>query len=370
MRDEDKTREQLIVELKKLRRKIAFLEDVHAPGASIGDPIDCSPEEYIDADCARTNTESTINKYFRNPGDGTIRPPTDLRRLEEDLRKARDELEVRVRERTAELDKASMALLASKTLFESFARVSPVGIFRTDAGGNYIYVNQRWCDMAGIKSEDSFGAGWLKAVHPQDRERISEEWYNCTREKKPFKSEYRLQQPDGTVTILLGQALAELGAKGEVVGYVGTATDITEQKGTVERLRESEERLRLSLEGSDVGVWDRDVQTGEIVSFRSWASILGYSEEEIELHTRMWERDLHPEDKEWVLKALSDHLEGKTDFYEAEYRMRSKSGEWRWILGRGKVIERDSGGKPLRAVGINMDVTKRKKAEEASRETD
>lgn len=134
--------------------------------------------------------------------------------------------------------------------------------------------------------------------------------------------------------------------------------------------RESiEESIRLSIEGSKVGVWDWDIPTGRVISY-NWAEMLGYPPEEIPSHDSMWENSLHPEDRERMLQTLEEHMAGKTPLYESEYRLRAKSGEWRWILGRGKVIERDEAGGPLRAVGIHLDVTERKETEEALRRSE
>ncbi|NTW36545.1 MAG: PAS domain S-box protein [Syntrophobacteraceae bacterium] len=128
-------------------------------------------------------------------------------------------------------------------MFESLARMSPVGIFRTDLKGNCIYVNERWCEIAGLTVEAALGEGWVKAIHPGDRQRVFEEWYRSAQENRPFRSEYRFQRPDGLSTSVLGQASAELNPTGEVVGYVGTVTDITQQKKAEEALQEARDEL-------------------------------------------------------------------------------------------------------------------------------
>jgi two-component system sensor histidine kinase UhpB len=129
--------------------------------------------------------------------------------------------------------------------------------------------------------------------------------------------------------------------------------------------QQSDERMRLSLEGSDVGLWDWNVSTGEVVSVRHWAEILGYAPKEIESSFPAWQQYVHPDDRAWVMRAMQDHLEGRTPFYETVHRLRAKSGEWRWVLERGKVIGRDAAGTPLRVVGMLADVTTQKRAQEA-----
>lgn len=129
----------------------------------------------------------------------------------------------------------------------------------------------------------------------------------------------------------------------------------------IDSLRQSEERLNLALQGADLGMWDWDIETGKVVFNDRWADMLGYSTDEIEPHVNSWEKLLHPDDKPLVMKMLTAHLDGKSPFYETEHRLRTKSGEWKWILDKGKVTKRDEKGRPLRAVGTHLDVTERKR---------
>ncbi len=140
---------------------------------------------------------------------------------------------------------------------------------------------------------------------------------------------------------------------------------VEEHKTTEKALKESEERFNLVLKAADIAAWDWDVKTGDTVFDEHWAGMLGYLLEEIEQNVSTWEKLLHPDDKSKVMKVLNRHLEGQTPFYETEFRMRTKSGEWLWILVRGKVIARDKDGKAIRMTGTHLDVTDRKLAEEA-----
>jgi len=135
--------------------------------------------------------------------------------------------------------RAEEALRESERRYHTLAKVSPVGIFHTDAQGDCIYVNKRWCEMSGLTLEESLGQGWLCALHPEDRERIINQWVRTVLEGWPFKSEYRFQRPDGVITWVFGQAIADLGENGELLGYVGTITDISERKLAEEQLRQN-----------------------------------------------------------------------------------------------------------------------------------
>jgi PAS domain S-box-containing protein len=131
--------------------------------------------------------------------------------------------------------------------------------------------------------------------------------------------------------------------------------------------RVHEEQLDLALWGGNLGAWDWNVTTGEVFFDQRWCTMLGYVQEEIAPHLRSWEALVHPEDMPWVQRTLAAHLNGETEYYEAEYRIRHKSGSWSWILDKGRVVERAVDGTPLRAAGIHQEITARKELAEAHR---
>jgi len=141
--------------------------------------------------------------------------------------------------------------------------------------------------------------------------------------------------------------------------FVGMVIDITERKRAEEEVKANKERLELALKGGDLGLWDWNIQTGEVIFNERWTRMLGYSLKEIEPNVESWEKLVHPEDMPGVRKILQAHLDGKTKIYQTEHRMRAKSGEWKWIMDRGKVVARDEEGKPLRATGTHQDITDR-----------
>jgi signal transduction histidine kinase len=129
------------------------------------------------------------------------------------------------------------------------------------------------------------------------------------------------------------------------------------------QLEESRARLDLALKGGDLGAWDWNVCSGEISFSRCTAYLAAVDIGETKPHIKSWEKLIHPEDRPRVMEVLQAHLAGKRRFYQAEYRLRTKSSRWVWILDRGQVVERDHCGKPLRMAGTHLDVTSRKIAE-------
>src|SRR4051794_17147632 len=131
-----------------------------------------------------------------------------------------------------------------------------------------------------------------------------------------------------------------------------------------ERLAASEERLALALDAARDGLWDWDVCTGDAHFSERWATMLGYTPDEIEPRIGSWEKLIHSDDLSATLAALAECRRGRTTSYEAEYRMPSKIGNWLWILSRGKVVSRNPAGGALRMVGTHTDITARKRAEQ------
>ncbi len=139
--------------------------------------------------------------------------------------------------------------------------------------------------------------------------------------------------------------------------------DISDRKQAEAALLLSEERFELAFEGSAMGLWDWNLVTAEVYFNSRWKTMLGYEVEEIENNIASWEELVHPEDWRSVKAALNAHLEGKEPTYEKEFRMLTKSGEWKWILSQAKVMERDASGNPVRMTGTHTDISDRKQAE-------
>ena len=125
---------------------------------------------------------------------------------------------------------AQEKLRLSEERYRTLARVSPVGLFRTDSRGRCTYINEQACLLTGLTPEQAEGMGWIDALHPEDAERVTREWEITAASGQPFHSEYRFRRPDGFTTWVLGKALADRGPDRSIMGFVGTVTDITERK--------------------------------------------------------------------------------------------------------------------------------------------
>jgi PAS domain S-box-containing protein len=144
-------------------------------------------------------------------------------------------------------DSLTWALREFERRYAILVDASPVGIFHTDAEGQCLYVNRKWCEIAGLTEDQARGTGWVQALHPDDRARIFREWSEAASRQRPFVSEYRFQRPDGTIAWVLGQGVAERGSAEEVLGYVGTITDITTHRRVDEALNTAQEGFEAQL---------------------------------------------------------------------------------------------------------------------------
>ena len=168
------------------------------------------------------------------------------------------------------------------------------------------------------------------------------------------------------------QAPAPLPVRGsdELVELIGGFNRLVATLGEREQaLRDSEYRWKFALEGAGDGLWDWDIQAGRTYYSKAWKSMLGFEEGEIGSGLQEWADRLHPDDRAGAAAALDEHLQGRTEVYAHEVRMRNRDGSYRWILGRGVVVARGDQGQPLRMLGTHADISARRAAADAMRQS-
>lgn len=156
------------------------------------------------------------------------------------------------------------ALLESEHRYAALAKVAPVGIFRTDLEGNCLYGNDRSFEMIGVSEAEAMGTGWRKRLHPEDCDRVITAWSNFIQRGVPFNCEYRFIRPNGTVIWVFGQAVAEKDADGNVIGFVGTITDISEQQAVLRERKQTEAILDSYNKTLEIQVAQRTAELAEI----------------------------------------------------------------------------------------------------------
>jgi len=325
-----------------------------------------------------------------------------------------EELEQRIRElekAAAEHERIEQALKQSEERYRLLAENVTDVIWVMDENLEFTYISPSIERLSGFTPEQAMEQGSSVHLTPASLEfanKVFEEHFKVFMESpdtvpEPLKVELEDVRKDGSTGWSELNTMLLRSPEGEFAGFVGVSRDITKRKQAEEELkrhhdhleelvakrtgelrksneelqleiaergraeaalRESEERLELALRGGDLGLWDWNVVTGELVVNQRCAEMVGYTLDEIGPHIRWYEETLLPDEKPGILEKMTAHLRGKTPLFEAEHRLPTKSGDWIWVLSRGRVVERAEDGKALRVTGTNLDITRRKQAEE------
>ncbi|MBN1487418.1 MAG: PAS domain-containing protein, partial [Anaerolineae bacterium] len=202
---------------------------------------------------------------------------------------------------------------------------------------------------------------------PEDRPVILAAFERCVEEGIGYDLEFPITTAQGQKKWIRTTAQAQK-EDGKIIKVLGNFMDITEHKLAAEAMRESQERLDTAVESAGIGLWNWYIQTGETIFNERWAEIIGYTLEELQpVSIETWYTFVHPDDLEKSRSLLEQHFAGELDYYECEARMHHKNGNWVWILDRGRVVEWDKTGIPIRMAGAHTDITQRKQAEIALR---
>lgn len=248
-----------------------------------------------------------------------------------------------------------------KTVIDNF----PGGISLCDTDLRFTTYNDQFMQLLDFPPE-LFVKGWagfeelahFNAMRGEYGPGDPQEQVRATVERARNFQAHRIerQRPNGRWLEIQGTPIAS-------GGFVTSYVDITTRKQAEEALKKSEERWNFALEGANEGVWDWNFQTGEVVYSKRWKEMFGYAEADIGNTTSEWLERVHPDDMETVGISIELHLYTMTKPPSIEYRFRCKDGSWKWTLGRGMVVKRNTEGKPLRLVGTNSDISERKQIE-------
>jgi len=321
----------------------------------------------------------------RDRGISFVLDISERKRMEVALRQAKEELEVRVAERTAELltanrrleEELAERLRIAQALRESEERYRQVSevtsdyaySLRIEANGRVVF---EWYTGAferitGFAQTDiSSLRGIMELIHPDDRPALVQRMTRLLA-GETVVTDFRMRTKPGEYRWLRDRGRPQWDAtQGRVVRIVGAASDVTEAKHAEEALRESEERFSLAVAGANDGVWDWRMDVNEVYLSPRWKAILGLAPEDLGTDPQGWVERLHPGDADRVAAEVAAHLEGRTPDLHVEYRLRHRDGSYRWVLSRGVAV-RDASGKAYRMAGSLTDITPRKQAEEEAR---
>lgn len=252
----------------------------------------------------------------------------------------------------------------SENNYRSIFENASIGMISIDINGKLSQSNGAFSEMLGYSNGELNGKSLLDIFLPEDAQLVKEcykkfvagETENMQVEKKLVANGGRIIWANVHIS-----ALKEI--DGNVFRFIGQVQNITDRKLAEKKLRKSEERYALIIEGASDGIWDRDLLTGDVYFSPRWKQMLGYKDDEFRNNIKNLYSIIHPSDIDMVSNEIKKHLNGNTSHYISEFRIRHKDGSYRWVLARG-ATKRDDSGKPVRFAGSHTDITERKLMEE------
>jgi PAS domain S-box-containing protein len=251
-------------------------------------------------------------------------------------------------------------------VYRHLADAVPHLVWMARPDGTVFYYNNHVERYSGFERHRDGTWVWAAVLHPDDAERTAEVWQHALDEGTSYEVEHRVRMADGTYRWHVSRALPMVDEDGQVVRWYGTATDVHRMKEAEAALRENEERLRLAQRAANMGSWDIDLKTGGVTWSDGLFDLFGLPSEEGVPSAEAWTRRLHPDDRGRIDQQVAAAIEAGGP-YENEFRVVLPDGEVVWLAAQGHVLH-DTSGHPVRFLGVNYDVTFRKRTEAALRE--
>ncbi len=235
-------------------------------------------------------------------------------------------------------------------------------IYRLDDKATVTYISPSIESISGYRPDEIIGRNFIELVHPEDQNGRIEQYHKIMAGiSEP--SEYRFIDKQGNAVWITTCARPVI-ENDKVVGIQGVLTNITARKLAEEELMRQKWRLQAIIDGTNVGTWEWNVQTGKTVFNSTWARIIGYTLEELSPVTiDTWKALVHPRDLEKSRKLLERHFSKELPHYDCECRIRHKDGHWIVVHDRGKVVTWTPEGEPLMMFGTHQDITEQKEAQ-------
>ena len=259
-------------------------------------------------------------------------------------------------------------LAESEQRFKRLADDIPVIIWLVDLGSRASYVSKAWHHYTGQSEIDALGHGWMRAVVPEDLGRMMP-LARCVSRGKAFDFDFRLRAGDGSARWFMSSGRPRFDSAGRLVGFAGSLTDIHDRKLAERELADVQLRLSRALDGTGVGVWEWDGATDTISIRGSALGISGAGSPSEDYQQIDYRAFIHPDDHVRVLEGMIEYVEGRSDEFAIEIRVRRVGGGWIWVLDRGLATARDAEGHATRMVGTLANIDDSKRAAERLRWT-
>jgi PAS domain S-box-containing protein len=323
-----------------------------------------------------------------------IQDVSQRKQAEAILRRSNAGLEQLVYDRTAQLEQAYQKLKLSEATYQDLYDNSPDMHVSVDADtAKVVQCNQRLCDALGFSKDEILDRPIFDLYHPDCHPEAKIAFQTFAQTGEVQDAQLQLRRQDGSKLEVSLNVQAVRDQEGNILHSRSSWRDVTERKRLEAQLQQvnaeleqrvqertqqlevanqslqhSQERLELALAASGNAWWHWNIVTDEHEWSPQLSTMLGYAEGELKASTFTWESLVHPDDLPRVIEQRMAHFNDESVSYCLDYRMRSRSGDWKWIANLGKVVERDQQGQPVRIAGMKYDISDRKQAEEQLRQ--
>jgi PAS domain S-box-containing protein len=260
-----------------------------------------------------------------------------------------------------ELEVSEASLEESEARFTRMADAAPVMIWMSGPDKLCTFFNKAWLEFTGREMSQELGHGWAEGVHTDDFEKCLQTYSGAFEQRQSFVMQYRLKDRNGRYRWVTDNGVPRYGRQGNFRGYIGACLDITDLLEKNRALRQIEERVTLAAEVAHLGIWELEPDNGHLWMSEKGRKLFGF-DPQTALNYESLHHQVHPEDRSRWQRIASQAIKSKGS-YEVEYRIQLPDGTTRWIHGRGQCVPAEDGG-VTRLVGVSMDVTERKQAQQ------
>ncbi|MCP1611885.1 PAS domain S-box-containing protein [Azospirillum lipoferum] len=264
----------------------------------------------------------------------------------------------------AERRRTEALLRENEAQFRSLADLIPQLTWMADAGGAVYWYNRRWYEYTGAMPGETEGWNWRSVHHPDHVDRASDGFFRAIRSGEPWEDTFPLRDKDGEYRWFLSRAVPVRGQDGRILRWLGTNTDVTEQRKAESRIMEAERRLQLALRAARIGAWSWNLEEDRIEADARLREIFDFSADQPICGDDVTGR-VHPDDQPRIGEII-DTARRERGEYDAEFRILPPSGETRWAVARGVVTD-STPERSLTLIGVTWDTTDAKRAEEKLR---
>ncbi len=266
---------------------------------------------------------------------------------------------------------ALLKLADSKERLRRLYEATPAMMHSINEQGRLVTVSDQWLAKLGYSRDEVIGRPSTDFLTPASRQRALDEALPAFLKKGHYDNfEVQMLTKSGEVVDVLLSAIQDRDPDGQMVQGLAVLEDITARNRSEQALALERQRLENILDGTQLATWEWDVDTGLLRLNQRWAQMLGYRPDELGTPcTDTWAAHTHPEDWKQIPRLLKWHVEGHSEKFETEVRMRHRDGHWIWVLDVGKVMAWGPGMRPQTVFGTRQDITVRKRQEEALRKS-